>query len=154
MTPSCEPGGLGDNLSSQDESWCGMVLRIEVGREDLTRRRFAVSPLWELTHAVYLLAGAEPRPGEALLRPWLVRARGRFRALAREADLDVILALRAPGWGADFLAPVPAGVDTTIGDLLDQVRSTPPGQARREVGEALRRQPRLEPRVKRILTGD
>jgi DNA-binding transcriptional ArsR family regulator len=154
MTPSCEPGGPGDNLSSQDESWCVMALRIEVGPEDLTRSRFAVSPLWELTHAVHLLAGVEPRPGEALLRPWLVRARGRFRSLAREADLDVILALRAPGWGADFLAPVPASVDTTIGDLLDQVRSTPPDQAHREVGEALRRQPRLDPRVKRILTGD
>ena len=59
-----------------------------------------------------------------------------------------------PGWGADFLAPVPASVHTTIGDLLDQVRSTPPGQVRREVAEALRRQPRADPRVERILTGD
>jgi hypothetical protein len=37
----------------------------------------------------------------------------------------VIDALNPPGWGADFLAPVPASVHTTIGDLLDQVRSTP-----------------------------
>jgi DNA-binding transcriptional ArsR family regulator len=154
MTPSCERSGPGDNLSSQDESWYVMVLRIEVGPEDLTRSRFALSPLWELTHAVRLLAGVESRPGEALLRPWLVRARGRFRAVAREADLGVIVALMPPGWGADFLAPVPAGVDTTIGDLLDQVRSTPPDQVRREAGEALRRQPRLDPRIARILAGD
>jgi DNA-binding transcriptional ArsR family regulator len=154
MTPSCEPGGLEDNLSSQDESWWAVALRIEVGHEDLTRSRFALSPLWELTHAVRLLAGVPPAPGEPLFRPWLIRARSRYQALARETDVGVILALFAPGWGADFLAPVPATVDTNISDLLDQVRSTPPEQARREVGEALRRQPRVDPRIKRILTGD
>ena len=131
-----------------------VTLRIEVGNEDLTRSRFALSPLWELTHALRLLADGPSRPDEPMLRPWLVRARGRYQALARETDVGVILALLPPGWGADFLAPVPAGVDTTIGDLLDQVRSTPPDQARREVGEALRRQPRVDPRIERILTGD
>jgi DNA-binding transcriptional ArsR family regulator len=131
-----------------------VALRIEVGQEDLTRSRFALSPLWELTRALRLLAGAPPRSGEPLLRPWLVRAGGRYQVLTREADLGVILALMAPGWGADFLTPVPAGVDTTIGDLLGQVRSTPPDQVRREVGEALRRQPRLDPRIERILAGD
>jgi DNA-binding transcriptional ArsR family regulator len=131
-----------------------VTLRIEVGNEDLTTSRFALSPLWELTHALRLLAGVPPRPDEPLLRPWLVRARGRYQALARETDVGVILALLPPGWGADFLAPVPASVDTTIGDLLDQVRSTPADQARREVGEALRRQPRVDPRIERILTGD
>jgi DNA-binding transcriptional ArsR family regulator len=131
-----------------------MALRIEVGHEDLIRSRFALSPLWELTHALRLLAGVPPRPEGPLLRPWLVRARGRYQALARDADVGVILALLPPGWGADFLTPVPASVDTTIGDLLGQVRSTPPDQARREVGEALRRQPRVDPRIERILTGD
>jgi hypothetical protein len=125
MTPSCEPAGLQDNLSSQDESWWAVALRIEVGHEDLTTSRFALSPLWELTHALRLLAGVTPGPGEPLFRPWLVRARSRYQALARETDVGVILALFAPGWGADFLAPVPATVDTTISDLLDQVRSTP-----------------------------
>ena len=43
---------------------------------------------------------------------------------------------------------------TTIGDLLDQVRSTPADQAQREVAVALRRQPRVDPRVERILTSD
>jgi DNA-binding transcriptional ArsR family regulator len=128
-----------------------VVLRIEVGNEDLTRSRFALSPLWELTHAVRLLANP---PDEPMLRPWLVRARDRYRALAREADIAVILALMPPGWGADFLTPVPAGVSTTIGDLLDQVRSTPTGQAHREVAETLGRQSRVDPRVRAILTGD
>lgn len=128
-----------------------MVLRIEVGREDLTTSRFALSPLWELTSALRLLAG---QADESVLRPWLVRTRDRYRALAREVDVGVILALSAPAWGADFLAPVPAGVSTTIGDLLDQVRSTPAEQARHEVAEALRRQPAVDPRIRRILTGD
>jgi DNA-binding transcriptional ArsR family regulator len=135
-----------------------MTLRIEVGNDDLTMSRFAVSPLFELTYALRLLAGPADHPDVPVLRPWLARARDRYLALARATDVGVILALLPPGWGADFLAPVPAGVDTTIGELLDQVRSTPPGQVRREVAEALRRQPRaaarVTPRIERILTGD
>ena len=129
-----------------------MALRIEVGHEDVTMSRFALSPLWELTHALRLLADMPHQP--EVLRPWLVRARDRYRALGRETDIGVIIALSPPGWGADFLAPVPANVRTTIGELLDQVRSTPADQAHREVAEALRRQPRVDPRVERILTSD
>jgi Family of unknown function (DUF5937)/Helix-turn-helix domain len=128
-----------------------VALRIEVGKDDLTMSRFAVSPLWELTQAMRLLAGP---PGRSVLRPWLIRARERYQTLTREADVGVILALLPSGWGADFLAPVPAGVSTTIGDLLDQVRSTPAEQARHEVAMALRRQPRVDPRIRRILAGD
>jgi Family of unknown function (DUF5937)/Helix-turn-helix domain len=127
------------------------MLRLEVSNEDLTMSRFALSPLWELTHALRLLANP---PDEPVLRPWLVRARDRYRALTREADIAVIGALAPPGWGVDFLTPVPTGVSTTIGDLLDQVRSTPTRQAHREVAEALRRQPSVEPRIRRILTGE
>jgi DNA-binding transcriptional ArsR family regulator len=127
------------------------MLRLEVGNEDLTMSRFALSPLWELTHALRLLANP---PDEPVLRPWLVRARDRYRALTREADIAVILALAPPGYGADFLTPVPTGVSTTIGDLLDQVRSTPTWQAHREVAEALRRQPAVSSRIRRILTGE
>lgn len=128
-----------------------MALRIDVGNQDLIRSRFALSPLWELTHALRLLARP---PDQSVLRPWLIRACDRYRALAREADVGVILALLPPGWGADFLAPVPAAVSTTIGDLLEQVRSTPVEQAHREVRAALQRQPRVDPRIERILTGD
>jgi DNA-binding transcriptional ArsR family regulator len=131
-----------------------VALRIEVGNEDLTMSRFAVSPLWELTHALRLLAVPPGQPKLAVLPPWLARARDRYLALARATDIDAVLALMPPGWGADFLAPVPGSVDTTIGELLDQVRSTPPAQVRREVAEALRRQPRADPRVRRVLTGD
>ncbi len=131
-----------------------MALRIAVGNEDLTQTRFALSPLWELSHALRLLGGDQLQRDEPVLRPWLLRARDRYLALVRETDIEVILALHPPGWGADFLAPVPAGLYTTIDDLLDQVRSTPPEQAHREVAEALRRQPRVDPRVRRILASD
>lgn len=128
-----------------------MVLRVEVGNEDLTMSRFALSPLWELTHALRLLAGP---PDTSVLRPWLVRAHDRYLALTREADVGVILALNPPGWGADFLAPIPAGVSTTIGDLLDQVRSTPAGQVQHEVALVLARQPPVDRRIEQILTSD
>jgi DNA-binding transcriptional ArsR family regulator len=128
-----------------------VVLRIEVGNEDLTMSRFALSPLWELTHALVLLAGPSDT---SVLRPWLVRARDRYLALTREADVGVILALNPPGWGVDFLTPVPAGVSTTIGDLLDQVRSTPAGQVQHEVALALAQQPPVDPRIEQILTSD
>ena len=131
-----------------------VVLRIAVGNEDLTMSRFALSPLWELTQALRQLARGRRQRDETVLRPWLLRARDRYRALARETDLGVIDALSPPGWGADFLAPVPASVHTTIGDLLDQVRSTPADQAQREVAVALGRQRRVDPRVERILTSD
>jgi DNA-binding transcriptional ArsR family regulator len=131
-----------------------VVLRIEVRNEDLTMSRFALSPLWELTQALRLLASGPRQRDGAVLRPWLRRARDRYLALARETDLGVIDALNPPGWGADFLAPIPASVHTTIGDLLDQVRSTPADQVRREVAVALARQPQLDPRVERILTSD
>jgi len=131
-----------------------VALRIDVRNEDLTMSRFALSPLWELTQALRLLAGGPLERDAPVLRPWLLRARDRYRALARETDLGVIGALNPPGWGADFLAPIPASVHTTIGDLLAQVRSTPAGQAQREVATALGRQPRVDPRVQRILTSD
>jgi hypothetical protein len=131
-----------------------VALRIGVRTEDLTMSRFALSPLWELAQALRQLGAAPRQPDEPVLRPWLVRARDRYRALAREVDIGVIHALQPPGWGADFLSPVPVSVDTTIGDLLDQVRSTPADQVRREVAEALRRQPRVDRRQERILTGD
>jgi len=131
-----------------------MAWRIEVRNEDLTMTRFALSPLFELSSALYMLAARPDQRDEPVLRPWLARARTRYQALARETDLEVVLALHPPGWGADFLSPVPATLSTTISDLLAQVRATPPEQARREVAEALRRQPPADPRIERILTGD
>lgn len=130
-----------------------MTLRIEVSGDDVTASRFAISPLWELTQALRQLAGRSPRGETTALRPWLARTAERYERLRREADLDTVLALEAPGWGADFLVAVPTGMTTTIEEMLAQVRATPPDQVRADVTEALRRQPGLDPRIARILTG-
>ena len=96
-------------------------MRIDASSEDITASRFAISPLWELSQALRQLSGRRKNP-DTTLRPWLIRARDRYRRLARETDLDLLNALEAPGWGADFIAPVPAGVSTTIEELLAEVR--------------------------------
>jgi len=130
-----------------------MTLRIAVAREDVMTSRFAISPLWELTQSLRVLA-RPPAGDEAALRPWLARVRTRYRRLAGRADLAVLHALQAPNWGADFLSPVPASVSTTIDDLLARVRATPTGQVDHEVAEALRRRPGMAPRVRRILASE
>lgn len=129
-----------------------MTLRIQVAQEDVVTSRFAISPLWELAQALRSLA-RPPSGDDAALRPWLIRVRDRHHRLAREVDLAVLHALQAPNWGADFLSPVPASVSTTIDDLLAQVRATPLDEVRHDVGEALRQQPDMAARVRRILTG-
>jgi DNA-binding transcriptional ArsR family regulator len=127
-------------------------MRIKASSDDVTASRFAISPLWELTQALRQLSG-QRKSRDTTLRPWLIRTRDRYRQLAREADLDVLNALEAPGWGVDFTAPAPAGVSTTIEELLAEVRATSLDVAHREVAEVLRRQP-ASPRVEAILTGD
>jgi len=46
-----------------------MALWLEVGKDDLTMSRFALSPLWELIHALRRLVGVSRQPGETVLRP-------------------------------------------------------------------------------------
>jgi DNA-binding transcriptional ArsR family regulator len=128
-------------------------MRIEASSADITASRFAISPLWELSQALRLLSGRPESRDTTLLRPWLVRTRDRYRRLAGAADLAVLDALQPTHWGADFIAPTPTRVSTTIEELLAQVRATPLDVAHREIAEALRREP-ADPRVERILTGD
>jgi DNA-binding transcriptional ArsR family regulator len=131
-----------------------VTLRIEVRHDDLATTQFALSPLWELTQALRVLARDSGQRDEHVLRPWLVRARHRYQALARQTDLELILALHPPGWGVDFLSPVPVALSTTIEDLLAQVRATPPEQAHHEIAQALQRQPAVDARLGQILAGD
>src|SRR4051812_31150877 len=99
------------------------VFEIVVGAEDLARSRFAISPLWELVHAMRALGGRNPAAGPA--QAWVDRARDRFVELRRRTDVDAVLALQPKGYGVDFLLPPPSGVATTVDDLLAVVRSTP-----------------------------
>ncbi len=130
-----------------------MVLRIAVGSEDLVHSRFAISPLFELVNALRVLADPPQRRTSAL-QPWLDRTHGHYRALREQVDVDAVLALQPPGYGADFLSPPPSGIATTIDDLLQTVRTTPLPQAHAEVAAALARQPSVDPRIGAVLTGD
>ena len=126
------------------------MLSIRVSGEDLARSRFAISPLWELVNALRRLA-APPRGTPT--DPWLARSRDRFEALRRDLDVQAVLALQPPGYGADFLSPVPSGVADTIDDLLDAVRDCPTDQARAEIATALGHRP-AGARVREVLDGD
>lgn len=124
-----------------------MTLRLTAGNDDLITSRFSISPLWELVRAVQLLT--EPTD-PALLRPWLARYRSRARAL----DLDVVLALQAPRWGADFVTMVPTGPSATIEEQLAELRLTPAARVRRDAEEAFRRRGGAPSRIRDILLGE
>lgn len=125
-------------------------MRLLVGEEDLARSRFAISPLWELVHALRALQA--PAPRDVVLTPWLDRVRDRWVDSPR-LDLELVAALQPPGYGADFLTPAPAGLATSVEDLLETVRATPVEQAHAEVCRALERQEHVAERVRRVLTG-
>jgi len=115
-------------------------LRITLREADVAHTRFAVSPLWELAHALRLLA--EPaHPARAGVGAWVSPMQPAFDQLRARTDLDAVLALHLHGWGADFLCPPPTGPATTIEDQLRQVQATSPEAARAEIDEALRRRP-------------
>ena len=128
------------------------VIRIAVGPDDLAQSRFAISPLWELVHAMRALGGRKRSGGPA--QPWLDRARERFRTLRRSADVDAVLVLQPEGYGVAFLLPPPTGVATTVEDLLEVVRSTPLDQARREIAHALALGPPATPRLRAVVESD
>lgn len=126
-------------------------MRIEVRREDLARSRFGISPLWELIYAIRLLAGRSQHT-EQTLEPWLQRCRSRYESLRADVDLDPVLALQPPAYGANFLSPAPTSVTSTIDELLEAVRSTPLRVARSEIRTALRLQADVDDSTRRVLT--
>ncbi|MFD0366436.1 DUF5937 family protein [Streptomyces sp. NPDC127114] len=95
------------------------MIDIIFGPDDLTRIRFARSPLEELVHSVPVLAGTR-RP--LVHRPWLEFAAPRVTGL----DLRVLLALaRGPRIVPDFLAPPPEALTGNFGDELAAIAATP-----------------------------
>lgn len=142
-------------VSSYDER--SSVLRIEVTGEDLAESRFAISPLFELVNALRLLAGGHARRDLPTGGSWLTELRARYQRLrgpGGRPDLEAVLALQPPGYGADFLSPAPRGVADTIADLLDAVRACPTDQARTEITTALAAQPPTPPQVQQLLAGE
>ncbi len=112
--------------------------------EALTRVRFAISPMFEMTRSIQALKD----PASAALHlPWVERA------LPAVADLDLspLFALQsAPSYNPDFVNPPPSSPLVEFEDELATMISTPASQIAAEVRYAYRgaRLPRvLEPFV-------
>jgi hypothetical protein len=127
------------------------MLRFEVSAEELLRSRFALSPAFELASLLRALEGGGRR---ALPAAWTARLRPVFARLRRETELDAVLALQGPRYGADFVAVPPRGLAQTWADDLAAIRSTPLAQARAEIARARARSgrpPLRDPRVREVL---
>ena len=101
--------------------------------DDLARLRFAISPPWELVTSLRALR--EPSSAGVHLE-WVRSVRGTLGGL----DLRPTLALLARAdYTPDFLTPPPESPLASIEDGLEQIRSTPVAQVRREVRNVARR---------------
>ena len=100
--------------------------------EALTRVRFAISPMFEMTRSVKALMD----PASAALHlPWVEQARP---ALA-DLDLSPLFALQsAPEYNPDFVNPPPSSPLVEFEDELATMLATPPRQIAAEVRYAYR----------------
>lgn len=111
-----------------------MPLRLQFDTEDLTRCRFAVSPLCETHEALRTLRRTERH---AYHLPWLRRT----RSAAFDLDLSELrLLMPQPGYTPDFLGPPPEAPFTASVEFdaeLARMRATDPVLARREIVRSL-----------------
>jgi DNA-binding transcriptional ArsR family regulator len=104
------------------------VLTIRLSPEDLSRVRFAFSPLWETVASFRVLLD----PGRhALHLPWVEQTRGRLG----ELTLAPLYALvRTDGYIPDFLVPPPSTPLPSFEDEMARLSETPAETVVREVG--------------------
>jgi DNA-binding transcriptional ArsR family regulator len=94
------------------------VITIALSADDLSRIRFAFSPLWETVTSVRAIATGAP----GLHRPWLHRV----GPVLDGPDLDLLRALVPPyGYIPDFLTPAPPRRSTGFDAALATVAATP-----------------------------
>lgn len=103
------------------------MVRFTFSVEDLSRTRFAISPMWELVHS--LLALRDPAHA-AIHLPWLRSISGRLHGLALR---DAAALTPARGYTPDFLLPFPSGPLGDIAEDLEALRSTPAARIREEM---------------------
>ncbi|MFI5931740.1 ArsR family transcriptional regulator [Actinoplanes sp. NPDC051494] len=125
---------------------------IHVSPADLAGCRYAISPLFEVEGALFMLSGANPA---GVLGPWVSRMRPRLTELRRaEPAIGAFLSLLRREDNADFLHPAPAGPRREFADELAVVRATPLDRARAELDLNLRGH-RVPPEyARRILAAD
>lgn len=113
-----------------------VVYLIEVGPQDVAASRFAISPLNETMHAMWMLSGRQQAGAHAA---WAAVARPRFaRLLTASAGARALVALfRQGAYNADFIAPPPAGVNVSFAEEIAAMRATPLDRARAEIALSL-----------------
>ncbi|HKE70035.1 MAG TPA: DUF5937 family protein [Nocardioidaceae bacterium] len=101
------------------------MIHLHVTAVDLSRVRFAVSPLWETVTSLRTLGAG--RPGWQLHRAWCDRVRGRADGQVEEGDLELLTTLVRPaGYIPDFLVPSPQRRSVRFEAALDQVAAADP----------------------------
>ncbi|MEU9284588.1 DUF5937 family protein [Streptomyces sp. NPDC048275] len=109
-----------------------MPLTLHLGTDDLTRCRFAVSPLCQTHEALRMLR----RPARhAFHRDWLRRVRDTVAGL----DLSELWLFipRKGGYTPDFLGPPPQAPSASFEEELARMRATDPAMARGELARSL-----------------
>lgn len=108
-----------------------MPLHLQFATEDLTRCRFALSPLCETHEAVWTLR----RPARhGYHQSWLRRT----RAAAATLDLAPLwLLMPRSGYSPDFLSPPPTAAAASFDDEITRLRATDPALARDEMARSL-----------------
>jgi DNA-binding transcriptional ArsR family regulator len=96
-----------------------MTTRLILTTEDLTRLRFAVSPLWNAVASVHGLCSPSGQPAQRWLQQ-LARARTRTSLPLCEA------LLATPGRVPAFLLPAPAAGEQRFDDEIEHLAATPP----------------------------
>lgn len=103
------------------------MIEARFDREALTRVRFAISPMWEMTRSVKAL---KDPAGSALHLPWIEQTLPRLAGL----DLAPLLALQsAPEYHPDFVNPPPSSPVVEFEDELETMLATPDEQIVAEI---------------------
>lgn len=109
-----------------------MPLTLHLGTDDLTRCRFAVSPLCQTHEALRMLR----RPDRhAFHRDWLRRVRDIVASL--ELTELWLFIPRKGGYTPDFLGPPPRTPNASFDEELALMRATDPAMARTELARSL-----------------
>src|SRR3954447_20723306 len=100
--------------------------------ESLTRVRFAISPMFEVTRSVKAL---KDPAGAALHLPWMERALPKLSGI----ELAPLLALQdAPDYNPDFVNPPPSSPLVEFEDELETMLATPDEQIVAQVRQPYR----------------
>ncbi|WP_249350366.1 MULTISPECIES: winged helix-turn-helix domain-containing protein [unclassified Microbispora] len=129
------------------------MYRIEVSPQDVAASRFAISPLNETMHAMWMLSGRLEAGAHA---SWAAVARPRFaRLLAGSPGARAMVALfRQGAYIADFIAPPPTGINVSFAEEIAAMRATPLERARTEIAMSLDGRPPPPADVMEILADD